>query len=74
MWTGAARLPAEAKEIYDAYLLLKKLGIRPWEINGTGEIYKEDLVYMITIESFADEAARKWDNAESGAVRRSWRV
>lgn len=60
----------EAHEIYNWYILLKNFGIKPWEVNDTGKVYKEDLVYMIKLEEFQNEAARKWENAESGRIIR----
>jgi hypothetical protein len=56
-------LSHRAKEIYDSYVLLKQFGIKPWEVNGTGDVYKEDLAYMARLEEFRNEAARKWENA-----------
>jgi hypothetical protein len=36
----------EAMQVYDMYCLVK-LGIRPWEVNGSGQVYQEDLMYIL---------------------------
>lgn len=69
-WVGSARLSHEAQKVYDSYILLKNFGIKPWETNETGEAYKEDLVYMIALENFVNEAQRKWNNSsDAGSVK-----
>lgn len=68
-WSGSAKLNAEARQIYDQYLLLSEFGIRPWEVSG--EIFREDLAYMLACAAFRREAEQKWSkNAEEGAAAR----
>ena len=60
-WSGSAKLSAEAKQIYEQYVLLSEFGIRPWEVSG--EICREDLTYMMACARFRNEAEHKWDSA-----------
>lgn len=65
-WVGSAKLSPEAQYHYDNFILLNQVhGVTLQDITG-GEIYKEDLVYLILNHRFMTEAQSKWSNSETG--------
>ncbi|MGI0023893.1 MAG: hypothetical protein ACREA4_01955 [Nitrososphaera sp.] len=60
----------EAQKYYDMFLLLTEVhGISLSDI--AGEIYKEDLAYLIAQQRFKIEAQNKWSNTDQNIrVRR----
>ena len=61
-WVGSARLTREAQYYHDLYLLLTEVGgVTLTEI--AGDVYKEDLAYLLAQQRFRVESQNKWANS-----------
>lgn len=57
-----------AQQYHDLFLMLTEIGgVTLTELQG--DVYREDLAYLLAQQRFKAEAMNKWNNAEGAKVR-----
>jgi hypothetical protein len=63
-WVGSAKLNRQAQHYHELFLMLTEVGgVTLTELQG--DVYKEDLAYLLAQQKFKAEAMSKWNNSDN---------